>query len=292
MKRTSARSIAALLAFSITLLLPTSGCTPPEGYKTHTIPWILALPFGFGGGTIYYPSDENRFHRHHGLVVVVGGIFSGELPTFGPPLAQRGYIVLTLNQISTLLDTPLARAEQATKAIDWVLEHAPAEILDALDPDKIAMMGHSAGGRASMEVSRWRPHQIKTIIPLSPGGTAEEALNEWLGNGKTPVPDITVPTLMIACENDAAVNWHPLFLYQHIDPGPPKAFVERYDTRPQYPGHACSNYWDPGGPLEVAIVNWLGRYLDQDSGYTACPPVSPSSAQFQDVKTMMYQDCW
>lgn len=76
---------------------------------------ISSVVSGFGGGTIYYPSDTSQ--GRFGGVVIAPGYTAGEssIAWLGPRLASQGFVVFTIDTL-TRVDQPSSRGRQLLAA--------------------------------------------------------------------------------------------------------------------------------------------------------------------------------
>jgi len=67
-------------------------------------------------------------------------------------------------------ETEKSRRDDIRALLAFVLSHAPYQ--DAIDPDRIALMGHSLGGHPALGLAggwdRWRDPRFKCVLALSP----------------------------------------------------------------------------------------------------------------------------
>lgn len=141
---------------------------------------------GFGGGTVYYPTfTQGTF----GAVVISPGFveFGNANSWFGPRLASQGFVVLVMDSIG-LFDLPEARGTQMLAALDYL--STKSSVKGLIDPQRLAVMGHSMGGGGSLDASITRP-ALQAAIPMEPFET-----------GKTFAAD-TVPTLIIGTKDSS-----------------------------------------------------------------------------------------
>ncbi|MGW0891472.1 poly(ethylene terephthalate) hydrolase family protein [Saccharopolyspora sp. NPDC002578] len=220
---------------------------------------------GFGGGTIYYPTDTSE--GTFGAVAVSPG-YTGDQSTmswYGPRLASRGFVVFTIDTL-TPYDQPDSRAGQLLAALDH-LSTEPA-VRDRLDPDRRAVMGHSMGGGGSLRATVDDP-SLKASIPLTPWHT----VRDWSA--------VRTPTLIIGAENDAVapVSSHSEPFYESLPGSPDKAYLELAGA-----GHLAPNTDDT--TIAKSSIAWLKRFVDEDVRYDRflCPPPSGSEiAEYRDT---------
>ncbi|WP_235926445.1 poly(ethylene terephthalate) hydrolase family protein [Actinokineospora pegani] len=215
----------------------------------------LAVPSvpgrAFNRGTIHYPTDTSQ--GTFGAVVVSPGFFGPEfsIAWYGATLASHGFVVLTLDT-NWLFDQPDARGDQLLAAADWLAAQSPAK--DRVDPDRLAVMGHSMGGGGSLIAASKNP-ALKAAIPLTP----------W-----NPNPDfsaVTVPTLILGTDNDtiAPAARHADRMYASLQDKPDQAYLKLKGD------HFTPNFYSP--TLTKFAVTWLKRYVDDDTRYSRflCP---------------------
>ncbi len=214
---------------------------------------------GFGGGTIYYPEDTDETF---GAVAIAPGFTAGQssMAWYGPRLASRGFVVMTIDT-NTRLDQPDSRGDQLLAALDYLVEDS--DVADLIDPDRLAVMGHSMGGGGTLEASVDRP-SLKAAIPL----TGWNLRKNW--------SDSRVPTLVVGAENDtiASVSSHSEPFYESLPPE--KAYVELDGA-----SHFAPN--TSNTPIAKYSIAWLKRYVDNDTRYTQflCP--GPDTGLFSDI---------
>lgn len=207
---------------------------------------------GFGGGTVYYPTDTSQ--GTFGAVAISPGYSSSQaaIAWLGPRLASQGFVVLTIDTLRTS-DSPARRGDQLLAALDHLVR---TELGTRIDPDRLAVMGHSMGGGGSLEAAKDDP-ALQAVIPLAP----------WSAD-KT-FPEVTAPTLVIGAEDDiiAPVRTHSERFYASLPADGDKAYLELRDaphSAPTLPDTTIARY----------SLSWLKRYVDDDERYAQflCPP--------------------
>ena len=207
---------------------------------------------GFGGGTVYYPTDTSE--GTFGAVAVSPGYSSSQaaIAWLGPRLASQGFVVLTIDTLSTS-DSPNRRGDQLLAALDYL---GRTELADRIDPDRLAVMGHSMGGGGSLEAAKDDP-ALQAVVPLTP----------WSAD-KT-FPEVTAPTLIIGAENDiiAPVRTHSERFYGSLPAGADKAYLELRSAAHSVPTTDSTI-------IARYSLSWLKRYVDDDERYQQflCPP--------------------
>src|SRR5690606_13766091 len=222
----------------------------PFDVETYAVPRAAAA--GYGGGTVYYPTDttEGRF----GAVAVAPGYSATQASVawLGPRLASQGFVVVTIDTLSTG-DAPARRGDQLRAALAQ-LEELP--VADRVDPARRAVVGHSMGGGGSLEAAKDDP-ALRAVIPLAP-----------FSADKT-FPEVTSPTLVVGAERDviAPVRRHAERFYETLPADGDKAYLELRDA-----GHSAPTV--PNVTIARTSIAWLKVYVDDDDRYRRflCPP--------------------
>ena len=214
---------------------------------------------GFGGGTIYFPTDTSQ--GTFGAIVIAPGFTESQnaVSWLGPRLSSFGFVIFTINTNSTF-DNPTSRATQILAALDYLTN--TSSVRTRIDATRLGASGHSMGGGGTLEASVRRP-TLKAAIPMAP----------WDSNMKNFSND-PVPTLIVAAQNDnvAPVNQHARVFYNSLPATPGKMYLELAGA-----SHSATNSANTTqAQYEVA---WLKRFLDNDTRYTQflCPTPSTSS---------------
>lgn len=208
---------------------------------------------GFGGGTIYYPTNTTGTM---GAIAVVPGFLAGEssISWWGPRLASHGFVVITIATNSTF-DQPASRETQLSRALDYVISQSNSNnsaISGMVDSSRIGVMGWSMGGGGALRIASGS--RLSAAIPLAPWHT-----------GSNNFDDINTPTMIIACENDstAPVRSHASPFYNRIPSSTDKALLEINNG-----GHSCANGGGSNsGLLGKYGVSWMKRFIDKDTRY-------------------------
>ena len=207
---------------------------------------------GFGGGTVYYPTDTSE--GTFGVVAISPGYRSSQaaIGWLGPRLASQGFVVLTIDSLR-LSDSPTRRGDQLLAALEQLQGTALA---DRIDPDRLAVMGHSMGGGGSLEAAKEDP-ALQAVIPMTP----------W--SPDKSFPEVTAPTLVIGAEDDvvARVRSHAEPMYESLPADGDKAYLELRDASHSVPT-------TPDTTIARYSLSWLKRYVDDDERYQQflCPP--------------------
>jgi dienelactone hydrolase len=204
---------------------------------------------GFGGGTIHYPKDAQG---PLGAVVLCPAFAAGKgyYEWIGGKASTFGLVVFVIDTNSPN-DYPDARKDQMLAAADWLAKSS--SIKDKVDPDRLGVVGHSAGGGGALNAAQARP-SIKAAVGLAPGG----------GNAN----GLKVPTMLIGGTGDGLVNPDAVRGAYGSLAGP-KAMVEIKDAGHGFPA---------GGSMEMfrAMLPWLKLFVDNDTRYAQflCPDLA------------------
>jgi len=265
------RSLAPALAV-VALTAALVGCNwrgpdPTEATVTATTGSFaiatstVAAGNGFGGGTIYAPTDTSQ--GTFGAVVVTPGFLMDQstMSWYGPRLATQGFVVLTINTNSTT-DNPAQRGTEMLAALDWLTTASP--VASQIDPARLAALGWSMGGGGALRAGVTRP-SLKAVIGAAP----------W--NDQPDFSTLTVPTLIVACQNDsiAPVARHASPIYNSIPRTVPSEYIEIAGE-----DHFCVTTNNTNAAERTAIarqvISFLKRYVDSDTRYDTflCPAPS------------------
>jgi dienelactone hydrolase len=221
---------------------------------------------GFGGGTIYFPTDTSQ--GTFGALVIAPGFTERQsaISWLGPRLASFGFVIFTIDTNSTS-DQPSTRAKELLAAADFLVNTSAQK--SRVDGSRVGVSGHSMGGGGTLEASVTRP-ALKAAIPMDP----------WDQNMKNFSND-HVPTLIIAAQNDniAPVAQHAKPFYNSIPTSTKKMYVELAGAGHNVPNSANTTQ----AQFEVAF---LKRFLDNDTRYTQflCGISAPSNVSlFQNT---------
>ncbi|MES2089998.1 MAG: alpha/beta hydrolase [Pseudomonadota bacterium] len=217
----------------------------------------VTSPTGYGAATVYYPTmkTDGRF----GLVVLAPGFLAaqGYYAWLAERAASHGFVVVNIN-VNSIFDSPAKRVPQLMSALNQVLalsQTATTPYFDMVDPTRLALMGHSAGGGAALAASVGYP-TLKAVVAMTPASDTKD------------FSAIRVPTLVLACEKDAiAPNaTYSIPFYKSFDPSLSSAYIEV----------ASADHLSPtflGSKMNKASVGkysiaWLKRFVDSDTRYT------------------------
>lgn len=241
----------------------------PFGVGTVAVPTSA----GFGGGTIYYPTGVDG---PFAVISVVPGFFenAGNLD-WGPRLASHGFVTIVINT-SSLSELPAARSTEQVQALDYAISQsgtAGSPVEGLVDPNRRGVMGHSMGGGGTL-ISEQSDSTLRAGIPLAP----------W--NSSPSFPNVAVPTLIFACENDsiAPVDQHASPMYDSIPTSTNKSYVSVAGQ-----DHFCANAADGGsGEVGKFAVSWFKKFLDGDTRYDpwVCGASKPTiTSALNDVRS-------
>ncbi|UGQ10993.1 dienelactone hydrolase family protein [Yinghuangia sp. ASG 101] len=234
----------------------------PFSYATVAVP----TQSSFGGGTIYYPTDTNQ--GTFGAVAVIPG-FVGSLDNvawIGSRLASHGFVVFTVATTNPFA-FPGDRAAQLQAALTYLTQSS--SVRDRVDPNRLAVAGHSMGGGGALEAVRNNP-ALKAAVALQPWDFGQN------------FSAIAVPSMIVGAQNDqvATVTSHSEPFYDQIPAGAEKAYLELAGAGHDA-GQSVSNATQAG-----SMLSWLKRYVDEDTRYEQflCPaPSGPSVAEYRDT---------
>jgi dienelactone hydrolase len=219
----------------------------------------LSAGNGFGGGFIYYPTDTSL--GTWAAVAICPGYsakFANEEAWMGPWLASFGFVVIGIETNSTT-DLFEPRAVQLLAALDYLTKSSAVK--DRVDPNRLMVMGHSAGGGGAFTAALMRP-ALKTLVGLAPGGPA----------GGYSISNLRMPAMIISGQNDTVATPSSCSsLYNSIPSGTQRAWVELAGN--DHLGFTRSN------PTEMRVlIPWMKIFLDNDTRYTQflCPMADSS----------------
>lgn len=219
---------------------------------------------GFGGGTIYFPTDTSQ--GTFGAVAVAPGFLETEaaISWYGPRLASQGFVVITIGT-NSVWDYPDARSEELLAALRYVTDSSQAK--GRVDRNRLAVMGHSMGGGGTLIAARKAP-TLKAAIPLA----------GWSPN--TTFSDVQVPTFVVSAQNDLiapdGVFSRPF--YRSLPSSLDKAYLLLAGA-----GHLAPT--KPNTTIAEYSISWLKRFVDEDTRYERflcpLPTGDPAIATYQ-----------
>lgn len=256
MRRLVAVAVAALLIAACDFRGPNptdailNASTGPFTTATLTVPTSA----GFGGGIIYYPTNTPG---PFAMISVSPGFTENgsAVANWGPRLASHGFVTIIIDTVDPNSLSPADRSTQQLQALDYVAaqgDNASSPIAGLVDGNRRGVMGHSMGGGASL-ISAQNDPTLMAAVGLAPF------------NFGSSFPNITVPTMIVACQNDGVADpdVHALPMYDSIPASTRKSYIE--DTGGN---HFCANTpTGASGEDGRFVVAWFKRMLDSDTRY-------------------------
>lgn len=218
----------------------------------------VASPSGYGAATVFYPTAKSD--GTYGLIVLAPGFLltQGYYAWLAERVASHGFVVVSLNT-NSLFDSPDERAPQLASALAQVLalsQTATSPYSGLVNPGRLALMGHSAGGGGALTAALNHPG-LKTVVGLTLAVGAQKEFSQ-----------LQVPTLVLAAEKDAiAPNaTYSVPVFQSLNAALPSAYIEI----------AGADHLTPtilAGSRQRAVLGrytiaWLKRFVDEDQRYT------------------------
>jgi predicted dienelactone hydrolase len=207
---------------------------------------------GFGAATIYYPTSTTQ--GTFGGVAIAPGYTAARssVAWLGPRIASQGFVVIVFDTNSRY-DQPAARGDQLLAALDHLT--TVSSVRSRVDPDRLAVIGHSMGGGGTLEAAKDRP-TLDAAIPLT-GWNTDKTWSE-----------VRTPTLVIGAEDDtvAPVDSHSIPFYESLTNAPERAYLELNGA-----SHFAPN--SPDATIAAQSIAWLKRWVDTDTRYSQflCP---------------------
>jgi dienelactone hydrolase len=223
----------------------------------------VAFAVGFGGGTIYYPTTTGD--GTFGGVVIAPGFLasSANYATLAQRVASHGFVVFAINT-TTIFDIPQSRGQQILTALNYLT--GQSSVRNRVDPNRLAVAGHSMGGGGTLEAARQRSN-LQAAVPLQPWHTT----TNWSG--------IRVPTMIIGAQADtiAPVATMSEPFYQSIPASSEKAYAELAGAS-HFAGNSNPDYQGR------SMIVWLKRYVDDDTRYEPFMCPAPRSLQLSEYR--------
>ncbi|MFI9593187.1 alpha/beta hydrolase family protein [Nonomuraea sp. NPDC052265] len=220
---------------------------------------------GFGGGTVYYPTDTSQ--GTFGAIAISPGYTAtwSSLAWLGPRIASHGFVVIGI-ETNTIYDQPAGRGRQLLAALDYLTSASPSAVRGRIDASRLAVAGHSMGGGGTLEAADARP-SLQAAVPLAPWNLTKS----WSG--------LRVPTMIIGGEADtiAPVATHSEPFYQSIPSSVEKAYLELNGASHFFPQVTNTT-------MAKSMVAWLKRFVDDDTRYDQflCP--APSGTAIEEYR--------
>jgi predicted dienelactone hydrolase len=216
---------------------------------------------GFGGGDIFAPNDTSE--GTFGAVAIAPGFTAARssMAWLAPRIASQGFVVFNIDT-STRQDQPASRGRQLLAALDFLTEQS--SVRSKIDPNRLAVMGHSMGGGGTLEAAATR-RELKAAVPLTP----------W--DLKKNFAAVQTPTLIIGGQRDniAPVRTHSERFAASLSGGVDGAYLELAGA-----SHFAPNI--PNDTISSMSVAWLKRFVDEDSRFEQflCPGPSSGVSQY------------
>jgi triacylglycerol lipase len=209
----------------------------------------------FAGATIYYPAEAPGLL---GGVAIAPGFTEEQrhISWWGPRLASHGYAVLLLDT-NDPREPPSARAAALVAGVRLLRAEGRREaspLFGRIDPDKMAIMGHSMGGGGALLAANEHSDEIRAVIPFTP----------W--EPESSLDGVRAPTLILAGSDDtvAEVADHAWRHFGLIPEATPKVYLEVAGG-----SHFIADT-DRGSDLPTLgryALAWLKLYVDGDERY-------------------------
>lgn len=178
----------------------------------------------FAAATIFYPLTLS-FDAPMGGVVMVPGYRASQqnYEWWGPALASLGYAVLILDT-NTPTDGLEARKNALIAGVNFLKaqnSNSESPLNGKFDTSRVAIMGHSMGGGATLAAALELGDEIRAVLPLSP------YCCEPGGSFSADYSGLTTPTLIVASATDevAPPAGHARLLFDAIG-GTNKVYME------------------------------------------------------------------
>ncbi|MDI1261384.1 hypothetical protein [Aquabacterium sp.] len=218
----------------------------------------VASPSGYGAATVTYPTAKSD--GPYGLVVLAPGFLlaQGYYSWLAERVASHGFVVVNLST-NSIFDSPDVRAPQLASALKQVLalsQTATSPYSGLVNPDRLALMGHSAGGGAALTAALSNPG-LKAVVGLTLAvGTQKE------------FSQLQVPALVLAAEKDviAPNATYSMPVFQSLSAALPSAYIEIAGA-----DHLTPTILE-GSRMRAVLgrytIAWLKRFVDEDRRYT------------------------
>lgn len=261
LSRTHSRAVAAVGLFALSLGAAhaqtnpyqkgpdpsSSGLNATSGPFTVSTASVSSFVSGFGGGTIYYPTQSGQY-----AVVAVSPGFTGtqsSISWFARRLATHGFVTIAIDT-NSIYDQPASRATQLMAALRYVTNSASSTVRSRVDATRLGVAGHSMGGGGSLIAARDNP-TLRATYPMTPWNTSALTFSS-----------VRVPSMIIGAENDsvASVNSHAIPFYNALPSTLDKAYGELNGA-----SHFAPN--STNTPIGRYGVTWFKRFMDNDTRY-------------------------
>ena len=181
---------------------------------------------------LYKPTGNDLPARLPGAVIIHGGGFVGgdkaqeNIAALSDDFASRGYVTASINYrlygdnpppaketqfsgVDDRYDTFVAGVEDAFHAIKWMKDNAGSM---GIDPDRIVLGGHSAGGFLSLATGMYDTADVNTFSYMDLDVSTLEVAAILDGAGSLKGTEYTIdpndpPTFVLHSEDDATVTY-------------------------------------------------------------------------------------
>ena len=222
----------------------------------------------FASATIFYPLTLS-FDLPNGVVVMSPG-YRGTPEGYdwwGPMLASVGIITMII-ETNTTEDNLEQRKNALIAGVELIRRenaNSASPINNKVDESKIAIMGHSLGGGASLRAAEELGAEIKAVVPLTP--YCCELGQSFEGD----LSGVSTPTLIIATAEDtiAPPETHSRLLYDAINSSTSKVYLEFAEGAHNLPSNQGSELQTQGTYVYAflqSIFTGESKYADFING--------------------------
>lgn len=204
------------------------------------------LANGFGGGTIYYPTNAGGCGLLGGIAVIPGYVsYESSIKWWGPRLASWGFVVITIDT-NSIYDDPESRAAQLSAALDHMLRDNTVGA--QIDSTRLGAIGWSMGGGGALELATKR-QTVRAIIPQTPYHDKDYG-------------EMNTPALFITCQNDRIAS-NKKYSSRFYD----KATGAKMKIEIKNGSHFCPSYRFNEILLSKPGIAWMHRYINGDTRF-------------------------
>ena len=221
---------------------------------------------GFNGGVVYYPTDTSQ--GTWGALAIVPGYTAKcakEEAWMGPWLSSFGFVVICI-ETNSPNDYDVARGQQLLAALTWLTGSSPVK--SEVDPNRLAVLGHSMGGGGVVYATEHRP-SLRAGIALAPFSPSQNMSTD------------KVPTLVLGGQKDPTVT--PSYLKGLYATMP----ASTHSLFAQIAGANHLFYTHANNVQMKLIIPWLKVFVDSDTRYEQflCPSLpDPSKISIYQAK--------